>query len=438
MSDLFEQFQPVTAKQWKQKIQAELKGEDYNKSLFWKSEEGIDVAPFYHSDNKITAKSIAPIQPWKICQTIEVNNETNANELAKNALGKGVESIFFSLKTTAISVRKLLNGLSDVTIHLKSDCWTSELISQLDAFSNTVLHIDPIGNFAKTGNWSVTQEDDFLLLNLSNKKSISVDISIYQNAGANIVQQLAYGLGHTHEYLVQKHKKKFVFNVSVGANYFFEIAKLRALRWLFETISTQYQAETNCSIIATPTFRNKTIYDYNTNTLRSTTEYMSAILGGADTIATLPYDWVFNHPNPFSDQLSVNQLLILKNESYFGKVSNPAEGAYYIESLTEQLANKALLLFKETEILGGFLKQLKKGNIQQKIDENAAKEQALFDSNRKVLVGINKYQDEKDKMKGKLQKDPFLSSEKPPPLISPIVSKRLSERLEKNRLSKES
>ncbi len=164
---------------------------------------------------------------------------------------------------------------------------------------------------------------------------------------------------------------------------------------------------------------------------------MSAILGGANTICNLPYDALYHNANEFGDRISRNQLLVLKQESYFDKVNNPADGSYYIESLTAQLAEKALKLFKNIEANGGFLKQLKEGTIQRKIKESAAKEQADFDTGELTLLGTNKHPNLADKMKNDLEISPFLKIEKRKTLIQPIIQKRLSEKLEIKRLSKE-
>jgi methylmalonyl-CoA mutase len=171
--------------------------------------------------------------------------------------------------------------------------------------------------------------------------------------------------------------------------------------------------------------------------LRSTTECMSAILGGADTIINMPYDALYHKDNEFGDRIARNQLLILKHESYFDKVSNPADGAYYIETLTEQLAEKALLLFKEIEEKGGFITQLIEGKIQKKISESAAKEQELFDTGKEVLLGTNKYPNKNDKMKHDLELFPFVKQNPRKTLIVPIIEKRLAEKMEQERLSQE-
>jgi methylmalonyl-CoA mutase len=164
---------------------------------------------------------------------------------------------------------------------------------------------------------------------------------------------------------------------------------------------------------------------------------MSAILGGADTICNLSYDAIYHKDNEFGERIARNQLLILKHESYFEIVNNASDGSYYIESLTTQLAEKALNLFKDIEANGGFLHQLKAGTIQRKIKESALKEQQLFDSGAEVLLGTNKHPNINDKMKDELELYPFVKSKTRKTLIEPIIEKRLAETLEQERLKKE-
>ena len=130
-------------------------------------------------------------------------------------------------------------------------------------------------------------------------------------------------------------------------------------------------------------------------------------------------------------------MLILKNESYFDAVSNPADGSYYIETLTNQLAEKALELFKSIEKGGGLLSQLKEGTLQKKIKESAQKEQDWFDEGKIVLLGTNKYPNKADQMKHDLELFPFVKTNKRKTEIAPIIAKRLSENVEQERLSHE-
>ncbi|MEH6408584.1 MAG: methylmalonyl-CoA mutase family protein, partial [Leeuwenhoekiella sp.] len=304
--------------------------------------------------------------------------------------------------------------------------------------------VDIIGNLAETGNWFHNMNEDLEIMQrlfLYSENVISINATIYQNAGATMIQQLAYSLAHLNEYFTKYSEsisnQIINFKFSVGSNYFFEIAKLRAFRLLFNTLASEYDLKVTITLTAIPSLRNKVIYDYNTNLLRTTTECMSAILGGANTVLNLPYDVLYHKTNEFGQRISRNQLLILKEESYFEAQNNPAEGSYYIESLTDQLAEKALTLFKQIEAEGGFLKLLKYGNIQRKIKESAQKEQDAFDSGNKILLGINKHPNPDDRMKDDIELYPFIKKNARKTLIEPIISKRLAENQEKKRLNNE-
>lgn len=448
---LFEEFDAISAKQWKQQIQFELKGADYNETLVWESPEGIKVKPFYHSDDFETKLAFeTKASDFKILQNIFVFDVVKSNTKAADSLHRGAESIRFTIDNETVSIEALMINLPAVkTIYYFNLTFLSvDYVLKLNEFAtkniyNFVLLLDPVGQLASEGNWFQNLEKDFEVFNKIQSKTslpnISIHSGLYQNAGANMVQQLAYTLAHTNEYFnrIESINTPITFEVAVGTNYFFEIAKLRALRLLFDTLAENYNHQLTCKIVVTPTKRNKTIYDYNVNLLRTTTECMSAILGGADAVANLPYDALYHKDNEFGDRISRNQLLILKNESYFDKVNNPADGTYYIETLTEQLAEKALELFKDIEKNGGLITQLIEGTIQRKINESAQKEQELFDSGKEVLLGTNKYPNKNDKMSNDLELFPFVKTNPRKTLITPIIEKRLAEKVEQERLNTE-
>jgi methylmalonyl-CoA mutase len=453
MKNLFDDFDPVSSKQWKQKIQFELDGADYNQTLIWNSPEDIQVKPFYHEDE---FKGVAAVHTcasqFKICQNIFVHDLAKSNLRAIDSIHRGAESIRFSIKNETVDVAKLLENipLEKVTIYFNLAFLSIDFVKKIEAIAKKnnakiFCNLDPIGQLAKDGNWFTTKEkSNFETLNLlsagtTNISLIGINGGLYQNAGANMVQQIAYSLAHANEYFnrIKSIDQTIVFEISVGSNYFFEIAKLRALRLLFNLIAKEYNHDLDCHLLVSPTKRNKTIYDYNVNMLRTTTECMSGILGGADAVANLPYDALYHKDNEFGDRMARNQLLILKHESYLDKVNNPADGSYYIETLTNQLAEKALTLFKDIEANGGFLKQLNDGVIKRKIQESADKEQELFDSGKEILLGSNKYPNKKDRMKNELELFPFVKIKPRKTLITPIIEKRLAEKLEQERLKKE-
>lgn len=450
---LFDDFSPVSSKQWKQKIQFELDGADYNETVIWHSPEDIQVKPFYHRDEfSKTAAVETKAADFKICQNIFVYDIEKSIQRAVNTIERGAESLRFTIENEKTDIQKLLENLplENRIVYFNLKFISIDFVKLLDTISIQkkslfYCNIDPIGHFAREGNWfTTTDKNNFETIDLISKATtnlslISIDSGLYQNAGANITQQIAYSLAHANEYLnrLATLPKQIVFEISVGTNYFFEIAKLRALRMLFKLIASEYDPELECHLLVTPTKRNKTIYDYNVNMLRTTTECMSAILGGADAVANLPYDSLYHKDNEFGDRIARNQLLILKHESYFDKVNNPADGSYYIESLTMQLAEKSLKLFKDIEADGGFLKLLNDGTIKKKIQESAHKEQELFDSKKEVLLGTNKYPNKDDKMKHDLELFPFVKIKPRKTLITPIIEKRLAEKLEQERLELE-
>jgi len=455
--DLFQEFEAVTAKQWKQKIQFDLKGEDYNEKLVFKSLDGIAVKPFYNAEDISETAKVHPPKNWEICGKIYVAYAEKSNQNALESLKNGAESLWFIIPSEKTNIKTLLQNipLEKTSIYLGFEFLSDKFIQKINQFLTGKKHkirlqLDIVGNLARSGNWYQNLNQDHK--NLSNivswtkdfKSVLSVDTALYQNAGATIPQELAYALAHANEYLNHFDTSKegladfeMQFLTATGSNYFFEIAKIQALRLLYASLASEYNLPETCHILAQPTKRDKTLYDYNVNFLRTTGQSMSAILGGANAVYNVPYDSIYHKNNEFGDRIARNQLLVLKYESYFDKVSNAAEGAYYIESLTAQFAEKALEIFKEIEQGGGFLKQLKEGIIQQKISESAQKEQEQFNKGELILIGTNKHKNPEDKMKNNLELYPFLKMNPRKTLISPILERRLSEKLEQERIEKE-
>jgi len=445
---LFNEFNTTSATAWKQKIQVDLKGDDYNNNLLWKTDEGIVVKPFYTKEDRKNTATKSDAFTFNRCQSVFIDNEKIANGIALNALKKGANAIEFIAKNTFDYTTLFQNISTDTThIYIRFQFLDVDFITTLFDFLNSktvYFQIDIVGQLAKTGNWFTNLKEDHQ--NLEEivqhcNHSIGINASLYQNSGATIVQQLAYTLAHANEYLNHfggEVASKIHVNFSVGSNYFFEIAKLRAFRVLWELLLKEYGVENSAvHIFSQPSLRNKTIYDYNVNMLRTTSECMSAILGGSNTVNNVAYDALFHKKNEFGERISRNQLLILQQESYLESANQIADGSYYIESLTSQLAEKALLLFKEIEKSGGFLKQLKQGVIQRKIEESAAKEQGKFNREEIVLLGTNKQPNAADAMKNELELYPFLKANPIKTLIQPIIAKRLAEKSEQNRLKNE-
>ena len=453
MNELFKAFDPVSAKAWKQLIQYDLKGAEYNEALVRTTPDGLHVQPFYHSDELPELPLVnRETDSFRIAQHLEFEPAENLNSQLHQAAKSGVQTVIISVNSAEdFDFQGLSENLLKLNLdaHLKMEGLDDRLlkaISEVSWSKNLFLNIDILGHLARTGNWYLNNQKDHDLLIYAQERCNSVkghfgiDMALFQNAGANRIQQLAYGLSQAAEYLnflESRSLQTFVFKVALDSDYFMEIAKLRALRWLWQNLRQVYNNLPQCHILAFPSRRNKTIYDYNVNMLRTTTECMSGIAGGADSICNLPYDALYHKPNEFGNRIAKNQLLIMKHESHLGSVNNPADGSYFIETMTHQLGSKALDLFKQLESNGGFFAQLKEGTIQRKISESAEKELSLLQQGELNLVGTTKYQNEDDRMKHDMELQPFLQKQKRKTVIQPILERRLAEASDLKRLESE-
>ena len=434
-NSLFTEFNPVSEKEWKQKIQVDLKGKDYNETMITKTDEGIDIKPFYHSESQVELNIPSP-KKWYITEKINNSEIQNLNDLKL----KGTDAFWLDKSSTKLVPDQISSIDTPIIVELESFDG-----GKLKLNSNLHYAFDPINHLARTGNWIKNQPEDFKVHKsyIEQTKTISIDARIYHNSGGNITQQLAYTIAQMNIYLknveIPKDQKLsiLVFN-ALGPNYFFEIAKLKALRVLVNSICKANGLDYSLKLISEPGSHHMSIYDYNVNLLRSTSECMSAILGGSDFIRNNYYDEIFKDKHNFSQRISRNQLLILKHESYFEKVENIADGTYYINYLTKALAEKSLGLFKDIEKSGGIIQQLFDGKIQQKIHEQFKSSLEKFDSKELKLVGVNQYENVEDKMKQFIQKDVHTSKKARKTLIKPIPKRRIAQELESKRLSTES
>ena len=448
---LFKDFHPVSAKEWKQKIQSELKGKDYN-DLLTKTAENITIKPFYHQEDLPKELASLPDHNWLIAEQIDLESNKFNPDLVLKTVDKGTQVLIFKTENPfSADIIELIKKVveKDAFIFIQIDAGKevlNKLTHQLADIKNIQLAIDPIYYLCKKGFYpdKNKQVDQSVELQVKNHGILFVNADVYHNAGADATQQIAYTAAHLNEYLnflaerdqlssIQEVRLK----VALGSRYFLEIAKLKALRILVQSLLQEFGIQAKIYIQSTNAHRNKTIYDYNLNMIRSTAESMAGILGGADEIINLPYDYLFHYPNEFGQRIARNQLLMLREESHFDKVKNPTEGSFFVENITDQLADEALSLFKSIEKSGGFLKQLRDGKIQQKIKEKAQKEQDQFDNNNITLVGINNYIDDEGYVKGQLDFYPFPKARHEQTQIKPIIAKRLSESIEQEWLKKE-
>ena len=441
MSDaIFNNFEQVSAKAWKQKIQFELLGKDYNETLLTNTIEGITIKPFYHLDNFEKLSIPTPTNSFKICEKIIITSEIEANKLAIEAIKNGVNSIKFEVLKPFNPNLLFKNILAkNIDFHFQFHFLSEDFLNSLLDFlknENTFFNIDIIGNLVKTGNWHASLQQDLTILNNLIQKNnssflIGVNVNLYQNAGANCIQQIAYALSQANEFLNKfggKIGNKIQFNFAIGNNFFFEISKLRAFQYLYQLILNEYNETSNATIFCEPSLRNKTI-NIETNLYKTYNESWSAILGGSNTISNCLYATDFENTTEFEQKTTQNQFEFLTNHQNKNE-QHIATNTYYIEAITKQLTEKALEIFKEIEKSGGFLHQLKEGTIQRKIKENAQKEQVEFNTTNKK--SISKPIDNSSLKIKRLQKQKGKKT-----LIIPITPKRLSETTELKNLKNE-
>lgn len=447
-SFLFDEFDPISPAAWKQKIQVDLKGDDYNETLLWQTREGIVVKPFYTKEDRKEYPIQLPSGGFDSVQSFYIDHPTITNQLAKDALERGATGLYFKA-SKPFDYKKVLSDIdtSNTLIYFHIDFLDATFTKEVAAYckgSAVYFHTDILGHLSKTGNWYHNLDKDHQILSeivAAVPKSIGISLSLFENAGATMVQQIAYSLAQANEYLEHfgpSIASQIHFHCSVGSHYFFEIAKLRALRVAWDALLTVHGApKTTPHILTTPSYRNKTLYDYNVNMLRTTSEAMSAVLGGSNAVCSLAYDAMYHKSNEFGERIARNQLLILQEESYFKEAQQSANGSYYIENITHQLATKAIELLKQLEKGGGYLSQLKKGIIQDKIAKAAQEEQEAFNTQQLELLGSNVLPNQEDRMKENLELYPFQKKNHTKTLLQPILTKRLAEDYEKLRLEKE-
>ena len=438
---LFSDFSPVTTEQWMEKVTADLKGADFEKKLVWKTNEGFKVKPFYRKEDLEGLKTTDALpgefpylrgnkkdnNEWLVRQEIRVDDVKDANAKALDILNKGIDSLSFHVKAKELNaayLEMLLEGICAECVELNFSTCQGHVVDlanllveyfQKKGYDLNKLHgsinFDYLNKMLAKGKEKGSLVDTAKALiaataALPEYRVINVNALTLNNAGAYIYQELGYALAWGNEYMNQLTEagipaatvaKKIKFNFGISSNYFLEIAKFRAGRMLWADIVNSYLAEGDCKCAAqmkihaeTSSF-NLTVFDSYVNLLRTQTEAMSAALAGVDSMTVVPFDKAYETPNDFSERLARNQQLLLKEESHFDKVIDPAAGSYYIENLTVSIAKQAWDLFLAVEDEGGFYAAVKAGKVQEAVNaSNKARHEAVA-KRKEILLGTNQY-----------------------------------------------
>lgn len=448
---LFSDFAVPSRQDWLDKITVDLKGADFTKKLVWRTNEGFSVQPFYRRED-IADSPMTGMLPnkfpflrgnksennsWSVRQNVSCGDAVETNAKILDVLNKGVDSLGLIIPGELINanyLETLLNGVCAEAVELNfRTCQrhTLHLAQILTAYFEAKgydaqklqgsICFDPMEKILTKGKdttplLATAPELIKTLHKYPGYRCIAVNALKLNNAGVYCFQELGYALAWGCEYLQQltdagisadEAANAIHFEMGIGSNYFMEIAKFRAARMLWAQIVKQFGAQDEAckmKVNATTSEYNKTLFDSHVNLLRTQTETMSAAIAGVDSIVVSPFDETYNKGNEFSERLARNQQLILKEESHFDKVVDPAGGSYYIETLTHSLAEQAWKLFLDIEEKGGFLAAAKAGIIQNAVNETNKKRHEHAAQRREFILGTNQFPNFNETVEGKQPK----------------------------------
>lgn len=354
-----------TFSNWENLVKKQLKTEDIYTILKKENLEGIDIKPFYNSVEKPMV-SLPKIE--ESTHLVASYHESLEDDVFAFLLNENVENLVG--KTVFINNKDLAEHISPQD--------EDQYFSLIDVFDEKNAEI----------NDQLVKE----LLAKDFKRNICVDISLHQNAGAAIYQQLGIALAKTKE-LIEVYGteiiNKLIFRVAIGANYFFEMAKVRAFKLVFNQLSKEYDLNEIPYIFAETSLRNKSISDNENNLIRSTLELASAMIGGADAVYSTNY--LVEKSTENSEEISFKQQIVLAYESIINVFEDASNGSYYLENITNQIADKSWEFFVEIEENGGYLELLKQRVIQKNIYTHAVEEQKWVEEGKIKLIGVNLY-----------------------------------------------
>ena len=356
-------FATVTLQDWENLVKKQLKTDDIYAILSKENLEGISVKPYYDKS------------PENLKNLPKVEESTHLVAKYQEGLEEDAYAFLLNNNVEKLSDKTIFVANEDLAGHITmSD--ENKYFSLIDVFENNEI------------NSQLAEE----LLSKNFERNICVDASLYQNAGASITQQLTFSLGKAKELAEvfgAEIINKLVFKFAIGANYFFEIAKIRAFKMLFNQFSKEFNLDLIPYIFAETSLRNKAKNDEENNLIRSTLEIAAAMIAGSD--AVFANDFKVQNSNTLSEEISFKQQVVLAYESIINVFEDAANGSYYVEEITHQLAEKAWKLFVELDNSGSFSENLKSGKIAEIIYNQAIAEQNWVEEGKIKLIGVNLY-----------------------------------------------
>lgn len=356
------EFPKVSLNDWENLVKKQLKTEDIYGILVKENLENVDVKPYYDQSDHIQKLPKIEESTHLVAPYSELLEEDVYAFFTNENISVAEKSIFFSDKDLA----------QNLTIHNdnKYFCLT-------DVFNE---------------NGSVNEALAKELFNKNYDRKIGIDVTLHQNAGASIIQQLAIALVKTKDLIEifgAEILNQVIFRFAIGHQYFLEIAKIRACKYLFNQLSKEYNLNLFPYIYAETSFRNKANNDPENNLIRSTLELSAAMIGGAD--AVFANDYKMQNQTKLSEEISFKQMIVLAYESIINVFEDATSGSYLIEDLTKQFAEKAWDLFLDLEKKGGYQANIVSANLQKMIFDQAIKEQNWVEEGKIKLIGVNLY-----------------------------------------------
>ncbi len=421
----FAEFPAVTTAEWQARLARDLKGQD-PATLRWPLPDGFTVEPFYHRE-ALTALGGPPpplphpVSPWLNVPALPVSAGEGRPEIdqAVAALASGADGIHFILSDAAafdvayLAARlPLARTFLGYTVTDKPEVLLSQLV---DAAPGTALRgflrfaPGPVPEGAELADYRTALRRCVRLATaMPDFRALAVNGAFFGNRGATATQQIAYSLNTAAALLAELPDAETTaaeiaaalhLHVAVTPSYFPEIAKLRALRRLWATLLHGFglPASLNAQLrihAATASWTMTTL-DPHTNLLRHTTEAMSAVLGGADSVQVAAFDCLYQAPNEFSARLARNQPLILLEEAHLDWVADPAAGSYFLETLTDELARAAWAEFQALEAKGGMLEA--RSQAMEAISKVGLEKFKRIATGQDVVVGTNRFQNGQEK-----------------------------------------
>lgn len=404
MQNLFSEFKPSTAAEWKAQIIKDLKGEAFE-SLEWQNENDFTIKPFYtHEDLAQAYQPAFTHADWDICVKTNETDSKLINQQLLNDLNRGATSISVDCQNINFEVALKNIQLNYIAatfyIHPKDIEWLTNYLSKNYKLNDLNITLFPkrLDTQKDLNYW---QSVISIFSSYKNIKAISVNNLYYHNQNCFAYYEVALIFLQLNEFLANNtstNTANIAIKTGVSTDYFIQIAKLRAVRRIWEIFKTEYNLKNELHIIVETSLTNKSISDSYNNLLRTTVESMAAIAGGCNELIVNQFDVLFPQNKNLGERMAINQQLILKEESYLNKMADVSCGSYYIESITDAIATKALKTFKQFEEQGGYFKCLENNVFENELKKQAQQKTEAINSQQQISIGVTKYKNEKEQL----------------------------------------